>query len=248
MQMVASTSLSAEEKQQLAKQNAGLVKHIASRMSVGLPQHVEVEDLIHDGVVGLMEALNRFDPSKGIKFQTFAAVRIRGAILDALRSMDWASRGVRRRSREVHQAEEFLSHQLGRPPSAQEVSSAMGVSTSEIRLRRQETAFSHTVSLEEVRGEDSNERHRDSLLDPSALVEEAVLRNQRKQMLMRGLKTLKEREQLVLSLYYFEELNIREIGTILGVSEARVSQIHGRCLQKLREFLSPADHADQRVG
>ncbi|MBT9588571.1 FliA/WhiG family RNA polymerase sigma factor [bacterium] len=248
MSIAAKTCLSPEEKEQMARQHAGLVKHIASRMAVSLPDHLEVDDLIHDGVVGLMEALNRFDPSKGIKFQTFAASRVRGAILDALRALDWASRGVRRRHRDLQKAEEQLSHSLGRAPSVGEVSQVAGISHHEVHRRRQEATLTHVLSLDDQRSPDSDERPGDSLSDQAALVEEVAFRNQKKQMLLRGLKTLQEREQLILSLYYFEELNIREIGQILGVTEARISQIHSRCLMKLRAFLTPHLQQSQRVG
>lgn len=245
MNTILKTSLTPQEKQQYAQQYAGLVKHIACRMAISLPEHLEVDDLINDGVVGLMDALNRFDPSKGIKFQTFAATRIRGAILDALRALDWASRGARKRNRELQGAEEKLSHSLGRQPTAEELAQFAGITVEEVRRRRKEHSCSHLVSLDAQRSrtqDDSEDRLADYLPDDSAQVDEAVHKAHVRGMIRRGLETLSEREQLILSLYYFEELNIREIGYIIGVSEARISQIHSRCLKKLREYLAPRLH------
>jgi RNA polymerase sigma factor for flagellar operon FliA len=231
--------LSPEEKDQLAAQYAGLVKHIAFRLAVTLPNRIEVEDLVHDGVIGLMEALNRFDPSKGVKFQTFAATRIRGAILDALRNLDWLSRGARHRSKEVHLAEEALGHEVGRKPTLEELSNHCGLSLVELQRRRFESELGFVASLDEVRTgtEDNDERLADKVADPSSDMDEFVERTHRREALRRGLETLRERERLVLALYYFEEMNIREIGKILGVSEPRVSQLLGRSIRKLKAFL-----------
>ena len=231
--------LSPDERNELATQYAGLVKHIAYRMAVMLPTHVEVDDLIHDGVIGLMEALRRFDPTKGVKFQTFAAKRIRGAILDALRNLDWISRGARHRSRTMHQAEESLAQGIGRKPTLEELSSHSGLSRLELQRRRQESELGFVASLDEIRAgtEDAEDRLSDKLQDPRNDVDEAMNDSTRRAALKAGLQTLSERERLVLSLYYFEEMNIREIGKILGVSEPRVSQLHSRSIRKLRACL-----------
>lgn len=230
---------SREERARLVESHAGLVKHIASRMAVLLPQHVELDDLIHDGVLGLMEALERFDGSRGVRFETFAATRIRGRILDALRSQDWISRGARRRAREVEKQEEVLSHALGRSPSRQELCQTTGWSTAEIERRRRESFEGLVLSLDELRSlsETAEESVGESVADPDVDVLQEVELANRRQILMGALGALSERERLVLSLYYFEDLNIREIAGVLGVSEPRVSQLHTRSLRKLRDAL-----------
>ena len=232
--------LSQEDRDRLIREHAGLVKHIASRMAVVLPRHVDMDDLIHDGVLGLMDAINRFDASRGIQFRTFAATRIRGSILDALRSLDWVSRGGRRRSRELRKLEEQLRHELGRDPSREELAARAGLSPEELDERRAEAADDRVVSLDELRSlsEGVSESPAARLQDPTVNVEREALVGQKKAILLEALRTLSEREQLVLSLYYFEDVNIKEIAQILGVSEPRVSQIHSRCRAKLKERLA----------
>ena len=234
------TPLTTEERDQLIREHAGLVKHIASRMAVLLPRHVDLEDLIHDGVLGLMDAINRFDPSRGIQFKTFASARIRGAILDALRSLDWVSRGGRRRARELRRVEEQLRHELGRDPSRDELGNRAGLTPEELDDRYAEATEDRVVSLDELRtlSEGASESPASRLQDPTVNVEREALMGQRKEIILEALRTLSEREQLVLSLYYFEDANIKEIAQILGVSEPRVSQIHSRCRQKLKERLA----------
>lgn len=238
--MTVPTPLSLEERDRLVREHAGLVKHIASRMAVMLPRHVDMEDLIHDGVLGLMDAINRFDPARGIQFKTFASTRIRGSILDALRSLDWVSRGGRRRTRELRRVEEQLRHELGRDPSREELGTRAGLSREELDERRAEATDDRMVSLDELRSlsEGVSESPLARLQDPNVNVEREALLGRRKEILLEALRSLSEREQLVLSLYYFEDANIKEIAQILGVSEPRVSQIHSRCRAKLKERLA----------
>lgn len=234
-----SSALNREDRARLVERHAGLVKHIAGRMAVLLPQHVEMDDLIHDGVLGLMEALDRYDDSRGVRFETYAATRIRGRILDALRSRDWISRGARRRAREVERAEESLAHSLGRRPSREELCQQTGWSVAEIERRRRETSEGLVLSLDEMRSlmESAEETVGENLADPRVDVQRDVEISNRREILLEALRGLSERERLVLALYYFEDLNIREIAGVLGVSEPRVSQLHTRSLRKLREAL-----------
>ena len=232
--------LSREQQEEYAKEYAGLVKHIARRMALSLPQHVDTDDLINEGVIGFMEALQRFDAGKGAQFKTFAANRIRGAILDYLRKRDFASRGARRRLREMNKAEESLVHELGRYPTPAEVAFRMGVKIEEINRRKREAHIGYVSSLNEtaLRSE-SKETHLDNLQAEGPGVDEQAVKNERVQALRENLEFLPEREQLLLNLYYCEGLNISEIALILEVSEARVSQLHRRALGKLKKGIEP---------
>lgn len=247
--LVVQNHLSSAEKAKLARQYSTLVRSIAKRMAQKLPDHVELDDLVQDGVVGLMDALNRFDPSKGIQFQTYATSRIRGAILDSLRSGDWVSRGARRRARELSTHEEQLGHSLGRQPQVEELAAFANLPVGEIRRRKHESSSLSVVSLQQhAAGFEDDSCWADQLMDESAGTEEVVMRGCKKELLLAGLQGLKERERTILWLYYFEELAIREIGEIFGVSEARISQIHGRCLRKLREHLQTADQIQKKAS
>lgn len=247
--LVAPTQLSAADKMRLAKQYAGLVRTLARRIAQKLPDHVELDDLIQDGNVGLLDALNRFDPSKGIQFQTYATNRVRGAILDSLRSGDWVSRGARRRARELSQEEEKLTHQLGRQPRLHELAQSTSLTQAEVWRRKHESSKLAVVSLQQPAPQQEEENcWGDTLVDDSPTVEERAMSTCRQQMLLEGLHTLSERERTILALYYFEELCIREIGTIFGVSEARISQIHSRSLRKLREVFQAQDQICRKVS
>lgn len=232
--------LSREQQEEYAKEYAGLVKHIAKRMALSLPQHVDTEDLVNEGIIGFMEALQRFDQGKGAQFKTFAANRIRGAILDYLRKRDFASRGARRRLRELQKAEEALTHELGRYPTPTEVAFHMGVTLDEVARRKREAHIGYVSSLNEsaLRNENS-ETQMDMLQSDDPQVIDQAMRNEKIRALRECLEYLPEREQLLLNLYYFEGLNISEIAEILSVSEARVSQLHRRALGKLKTGIDP---------
>ncbi len=240
--------LTKEQRLKLAYSHARLVKHIAGRLAVGLPRHVSLEDLIHDGVVGLMDAAYRYDPSKGIQFSTFASTRIRGAILDGLRREDFASRGARKRYKELCQAQEKLYQVLGRTPTHQELAQELDLSLEELKQRLMENNMGFVCSLDEIQVDQDGQKEPliNHLCDTKSDVEEQVAQSRKRELLIQALKRLKQREQLLLALYYYEGLNIREIAAVLGVSEARVSQIHGRCLRKLRECLQ--SHQPDLIG
>lgn len=247
--------LSEAEQAEYAKNYAGLVKHVVRRIAATLPQHVDIEDLFHEGVVGFMEALGRFDPSKGVLFKTFVTNRVRGSILDFLRRKDFASRGARQRQRELNHAEAELSQELGRYPSRTELAYKLGVKNDEVVRRRKEGAYGYVSSLNEPRLKtDERETHLDNLADTCPDVADLAERNNKISALRSHLGELSEREQLLLNLYYFEGLNIREIAEILAVSEARISQIHRRALDRLKSAIEkpakrvPSSTSGRKIG
>lgn len=232
--------LSKTERDEYARDYAGLVKSIARRMALSLPHHVDREDLINEGIIGFMEALQRFDHTKGVQFKTFASNRIRGAILDYLRRRDFASRGARQRLRELHKAEESLTHELKRYPSSTELAGRMGVTVSEVASRQREGHVGYVSSLNETAlRTESKETHLDLLQAEGPDVCELAAKNERVKALREKLELLSDREQLLLSLYYFEGLKISEIAQVLSISEARVSQLHRRALRKLKSAIEP---------
>lgn len=216
---------------------AYLVKRIAHHMMMRMPASVQVEDLVQAGMIGLLEAVNKYDMSKGASFETYAGIRIRGAIVDEMRRGDWAPRSVHRNARRLQGAINAVENREGRDASDQEIAQEMGVSVNEYHEMLQDTASCRLFSFEEAAGDDGGglESSIAGAFDsPLAGVEQNAL----KKALAEAISQLPEREKLVLALYYDEELNLKEIGQIIGVSESRVSQIHGQAAQRLRARLA----------
>jgi RNA polymerase sigma factor for flagellar operon FliA len=203
-----------------------LVKFVAGRLGAGLPNSVDVGDLVGSGVFGLMDAIDRFEPDRGVKFETFAVPRIRGAILDGLRSLDWVPRSVRARSRAVQDAMASLEVRLARSPTDDELAIELGVSPDELQRWLANIAVATVGPLDHVvaMGGDPG---------PHAVIEDAELRD----TMRHEVRRLPERERTVLALYYDEGLTLSEIGDILGVTESRVSQIHTKAVLQLRSRL-----------
>lgn len=245
----AATTLSYDEKQHYALSYSKYVLPIARKVASRLPSHLSLEDLIQEGVAGLLEALERFDPSQGIDLKTFAARRIRGAIIDALRRDDLASRGVRQRARALAAAENVLQNRLNREPSKEELAAELGWSRAELGKRTDEVARASVTSIFAVaaKREGREKMLLETLQDRNDTAEEAE-RSMQIQSMRKALGNLKEREQLLLSLYYKEGLTTREIGDILGVSEARISQIHRRALKCLGEAMTADGHGVEIRG
>ena len=213
-----------------------LVKFVAGRVGAGLPNSVDPGDLVSAGVFGLIDAVERFDPERGVKFETFAVPRIRGAVFDGLRSLDWVPRSVRSRAREVENAFQELEGRHGRAPTDEELSTHLKISATEFQKWLAAIASTTVGPLDRalVAGAEPRALTGDVPDSPSATVEEREVRR-----LVRGeLKRLPEREKLVLSLYYDEGLTLAEIGSVLGVTESRVSQIHTKAVLHLRARLS----------
>ena len=222
-----------------------LVKYVAGRMASGLPAHVEEADLISYGLVGLISAIERFDITREIKFETYAITRIKGAIIDELRSIDWVPRSVRARAREIERINSKLEHQLHRAPTDEEMANELNVSTDEFQDLLLQISNSSMAALDELWTVSDSSGDQVSLLDtlqdpgapdPAHVVDSTELKDR----IADSIARLPEREKLVVALYYYENLTLREIGEVLGVTESRVSQLHTKAVLRLRSHL----HAD----
>ena len=229
---------SAAERDQLIIRYAPWVRFIALRMAAKLPGHIQAEDLISAGIIGLIDALDKFNPAREVQFKTYAQIRIQGAIKDELRSLDWASRSTRQKVKRLEQAYASLERELGRPPSSEEVASSMGIKMAAFEEMLEDVRGTSLVSLEELRQGPASE-------DKSALLEALLTRQDQDPLEMLNLQDLKkaltlaiaelpEKERLVLSLYYFEELTMKEVGRVLDLTESRISQLHTQAVLRLR--------------
>jgi RNA polymerase sigma factor FliA len=220
---------------------APLVKYVAGRLGAGLPQSVEQADLVSNGMFGLMDALDKYDPGREVKFETYAIPRIRGAILDELRARDWVPRSVRFKAREVDKAHAQLEAKLGRAPTDAEVADQMGLDLEELHEVITQISLVSVMALEEVVGGDEKGEQRsllDTLADAATSDPTAGLEGQEMRgLLSAAINSLSEREKIVVTLYYFEGLTLSEIGDILGVTESRVCQIHTKAVGVLRSNL-----------
>lgn len=222
---------SIELRNRLVMQYSPLVKYVAGRLRTRLPDSVDYGDLVSDGIIGLMEAIDRFDPARGLTFQTFAVPRIRGAMVDALRALDWVPRSVREKVRQVEQAQRVLEARLGRIPDDPEIADELGMSVPALRDLYAKVSFTSVGTLEDLELAD----------DLSAAATHEIEDDQAKAALLRVVGELPERDQIIIALYYFEGLTLSEIGRVLGVSESRVSQLHSRATMVLRTKLSAID-------
>jgi len=220
-----------------------LVKYVAGRMSSGLPSHVEESDLISYGLLGLIGAIERYEPEREIKFETFAVSRIKGAIIDELRSLDWVPRSVRSKAREIEKTHSKLENQLQRAPSEEEMAEKLGLTVEEFRSSLLEIANSSVLALDDLWTVADPAGGQVSLLDtirdPNAVdPQEQLDAAEFKDRLAGAIEGLPDRERLVIALYYYENLTLREIGEVLGVTESRVSQLHTKAVLGLRSHLS----------
>jgi len=222
-----------------------LVKYVAGRMASGLPSHVEEGDLISYGLIGLIGSIERYDLDREIKFETYAVARIRGAIIDELRSLDWVPRSVRAKARDVEKAHSQLENKLGRAPNEEEMADKLGVSVDDFRTTLLEIANSSVLALDDLWTVSDPDGGQVSLLDtirdPNAIdPEEAIDTVELKDRLAEAIESLPDRERLVIALYYYETLTLREIGDVLGVTESRVSQLHTKAVLGMRSHLQNA--------
>ena len=215
-----------------------IVRFIARRIHERLPQHVPIEDLYSAGVVGLLDAFGKFDPSKQVQFRSYAQFRIRGAILDNLRTLDWSPRELRRKGRAVEEAIRTLTQRFGRAPGEQEIALEMQIGLNDYQQLLGDLKGLEIGSLHMERTEDSGDEELAYI--PGSPEEDPLficLKGEMKQLLANAIDDLPEKERLVLTLYYFEELTMKEIGATLGVVESRVSQIHSSAVVRLRAAL-----------
>jgi len=241
------------EQERLLLEHLPIVRFLARRIHERLPQHVEIEDLVSAGVVGLMDAFSKFDPGKKVQFRSYAQFRIRGAILDSLRTLDWSPRELRRKGRAIEEAVRTLTARLGRPPGEPEVAAELELGLEAYQQLLGDLKGLEIGTLHMERNEDSGEEELAYI--PGRPEEDPLfrcLRGEMEERLSEAIAHLPERERLVMTLYYYEEMTMREIGLVLGVVESRVSQVHASAVihlrAALRDLASRGRMDDSRAG
>ena len=217
---------------------APLVKYVAGKVSMGMPQNIEFDDLVSYGTFGLMDAIGKFDPARGIKFKTYAMTRIKGAIFDELRSIDWIPRSIRQKAKQVDMIVSELENKLGRTVEEEEIAQEMGISGDEFQSLLNKLSGTSMLSLNEIwyLGDDSDELsiletlEAPESLNPDVLIEKEEIRD----FIIEAIQKLPDKEKKVIVLYYYEDLTLKEIGEVLEVTESRVSQLHTKAIMRLR--------------
>ena len=226
----------------LVRQYAPLVKYVAGKVAVGMPHNVEFDDLVGYGVFGLFDAIEKFDPDKHVKFKTYAVTRIRGAIFDELRSIDWVPRSVRQKTREIEETVRRLEASLGRAASDQEIANELGMTLKDFEKIMMRISSTSILSLNDVwyTGEDNDKVSiADSIESPQSLNPDTIVeKDEIKRVIVQSIQELPEKEKKVLVLYYYEDLTLKEIGQILEVTESRISQLHTKAIMRLRAKLT----------
>jgi RNA polymerase sigma factor for flagellar operon FliA len=227
---------------------APLVKYVAGRLGSGLPAHVDEGDLVSYGLLGLIGAIERYEPDRDVKFETYAIARIKGAIIDELRAMDWVPRSVRSRAREIERAIGELEAKLGEAPTDEQIAAKVGITVAELEESLTDIARSSIAALDElwtVSGGDGDQVALiDTIEDEDAPDPQSALsQTEMKEAIADAIARLPEREKLVVTLYYYEELTLREIGEVLGVTESRVSQLHTKAILRLKARLAGSARA-----
>lgn len=217
---------------------APLVKYVAGKVSMGMPQNIEFDDLVSYGIFGLIDAISKFDPARGIKFKTYAMTRIRGAIFDELRSIDWIPRSIRQKAKQIEQVISELENKLGRTVDDEEIAKELGVSSEEFQSLLSKLSGTSMLSLNDIwyLGDDNDELsimetlEAPETMNPDILVEKEEIRD----YIIDAIKKLPDKEKKVIVLYYYEDLTLKEIGEVLEVTESRVSQLHTKAIMRLR--------------
>ena len=232
------------EQEQMVLQYAPLIKYIASRLALRLPSHISLDDLISSGIIGLIDAIHKFDPSKNISFKTYAEFRIKGAMLDELRSLDWIPRSVRKKSNLIEHAYAKLQKSLGRPAEAEEVAQTLGLRLEDFYQILDETKGMSLVALDSARKTASSSLEPLDQ-DPPEILQDLSVRDsflavhfsQLQEIMVRAIEALPDKEKLLISLYYYEELTMKEVGEIMGYTKSRISQLHTQAMYRLRHHL-----------
>ncbi|NOY10080.1 MAG: RNA polymerase sigma factor WhiG [Spirochaetes bacterium] len=224
------------------KQYAPLVKYVAGKVAIGMPHNVEFDDLVGFGIFGLFDAIEKFDPTKHVKFKTYAVTRIRGAIFDELRSIDWVPRSVRQKTRELEEIVRVLESNLGRSATDKEIADAMGMTIEDFQQLTLKISGTSILSLNDVwyTGEDNDKISiAESIEAPSNLNPDIIVEKEEiKRVIVNAINDLPEKEKKVLILYYYEDLTLKEIGQVLEVTESRISQLHTKAIMRLRAKLT----------
>lgn len=234
------TKLTGSEKRsrdKLLEDNLYLVKIIAYQVAVNLPPHIDVNDLIGAGTIGLIEAIDRFDTSKGVQFNTYASIRVRGAIMDELRSMDWMTRSMRDKSNQLEKAYVEVERRTGRPAEIEEVASVLEITTDDLYTILSQVSALSVMSLEDlgIGHHDEGMDILECIKDPEGKDPMTIVKfNELKRKIAEAVETLPEKEKLIISLYYYEELTLKEIGKVLNITESRVCQLHSQTMHRLK--------------
>ena len=227
------------DRNQLIERNLELVKIIAGQVAMHLPQHIEMDDLISAGSIGLIEAAGKFDVSRGVQFRSYASTRIRGAIIDNLRVMDWMTRSMRVKSNNLEKAYSAVTSKLGRPAEAEDVATFLNISNIEVHSLLREVCATSVMSLEDLGLSDSEGASiLECIEDPNAKTPNDIHKfNEVKAILATAISKIPEKEKFLISLYYYDELTMKEVGSVLDVSESRVCQLHSQAMQRLKGML-----------
>ena len=236
------------ERDELILEHLPQIKYIAQRISTKLPSHVELNDLVSAGILGLLDAIEKFDPSRGVKFKTYAELRIKGAILDSLRNLDWAPRSLRKKSKDLERVYRDLEQRLGRPATDKEVCEEMEISLEEFYELVDQIKGLNLGSFQELSGQEEDKNSEPLVkyipdapnMDPFFVFHKSEVQS----ILGAAIDSLPKKERLVVSLYYFDELTMKEIGRVLGVNESRVSQLHTKAMLRLRTKLRKVNGHD----
>jgi len=221
-------------KEQLILEYADLVKYVAGRLSIYFGSNVEYDDLVGYGVFGLIDAIDKFDVHKGVKFETYASLRIRGAIIDSIRELDWVPRSLRKKSKDLERAYSELENELGHTATDEQVAKKLGISVEELNKTLREVNMSTMISLEDYLEQNYESGFDTSNDDEDRIPEKRIEITEIKDILAESIEKLPEKERMVVTLYYFEELTLKEISAIMRVSESRISQLHTKAILRMR--------------